>query len=112
MNRGVFRLGLALAMMALAFVLVHHLLAPPPGVTAANVRRLWPGMPVHEVEAFLGKPGLGVLDSGPGAVIWFGREGMVFVMFDERDMAQDILFVRDSKAEPGLLDRLRSWLGW
>src|SRR5947209_5536895 len=59
MSKRVFLCGLALAVVALAFLLTDHLLEQlcwEPGVTAASVRRIRPGMTVQEVEAMLGGP--------------------------------------------------------
>jgi hypothetical protein len=58
MSRLVFRLGVGIALVALAFVVTDHVLTPPftPGATEANVKRLRPGMTPEEVDAILGVP--------------------------------------------------------
>ncbi len=55
MNKHTFLSGVALVLVALAFLLTDWLLTPPPGVTEANVKRLRPGMTVEQIEAILGQ---------------------------------------------------------
>jgi hypothetical protein len=56
MPRGVYLLGVGLALVALALALTDWALCPRPGVTAENVQRIRLGMTVHQVELLLGRP--------------------------------------------------------
>jgi len=56
MSRQVYRLGVGLALAAGALLLTDWALAPPPGLTAANVRRVQAAMTVQQVERLLGRP--------------------------------------------------------
>jgi hypothetical protein len=62
-SRGVYLLGVGLALVALAFALTDALLWRP-GVTEANVRRIRPGMKRTEVEAVLGRQNGGTIIMG------------------------------------------------
>ena len=53
MSKRVYFFGLAIAAVALAFVLADQLFLEP-GVSASNVRRIRPGMTLAEVEEILG----------------------------------------------------------
>src|SRR5262245_64884631 len=55
MPRLTYHSGLALLLVAGAFLLADRLLAPPPGVTEANVERVRAGMSVGRVEAIFGR---------------------------------------------------------
>src|SRR5262245_36210653 len=94
MPRPTYLAGLALLLVAGALLLTEWLLAPAPGVTWENVRRLRPGMTGEEVERLLGGPprgtGCGMLVGspahyrtgdwgGPGWIVsvWFGEDGRV-----------------------------------
>jgi hypothetical protein len=55
MSKRVYFFGLAMSAVALAFVLAEQLFWEP-GVSAASVRRIRPGMTLAEVEAILGGP--------------------------------------------------------
>ncbi len=57
MPRLVYLTGLALLLLAGAFLLTDKLLWPP-GVTEANLLRIRVGMTLGEVEAILGEPGV------------------------------------------------------
>jgi hypothetical protein len=89
MNKHVFRMGMGIAIVALAFVgsdaLINALLWEP-GVTEANVRRVRPCMKPAEVEAILGKPAqLGAVTSTSGLSMtswkWKGVAGEVVITF-------------------------------
>ena len=117
-----FRVGLGVAVVAVAFAVTDAALGPRPGVTQANVRRLKPGMTQEEVRAVLGGPaewqlGLSLIQKGGGEAVykWTGAEGEAFVTFrfglrdDYSGTLTSVSFQRT--APPGLLDRLCSWLG-
>src|SRR5262249_30448538 len=73
--------GLALLLVAGAFLLTDHLLALPPGVTEANVRRIKPGMPLGRVQGILGR----AADWDPEphypsrSLFWFSSAGVIRV---------------------------------
>src|SRR5215470_1382865 len=74
MNRQVYLLGVALALLTGAFLLTNALLYPP-GVTEANFRRLRQGMTVGQVNALFGCPGnLGLDNSDPCLWHWQSEE--------------------------------------
>jgi hypothetical protein len=70
MSKQVYRLGIAVALVSLGFVVTNQLLTPPPGVTEVNVKRLRPGMTLDQIEAILGqrpeRQGFGVGSGGFG----------------------------------------------
>ena len=86
MPRGAFLLGLGLLLVAVAFVVTHHLLGPWPGVTDANVKRIKPGMTRGEVETLLDGPGTSVWSRRPPGradlLEWTGPDGVAQVQFD------------------------------
>src|SRR4051794_40501829 len=55
MSRGVYQLGVGMALVALAFVVTDWALSLRPGVTEANVKRVRPGMRLEEVRRLLGE---------------------------------------------------------
>jgi hypothetical protein len=126
MSRRVYLLGIALTLVALAFIVTDALLWEP-GVTAANARRIRVGMTFDEVDAILGpmlpdeRKAFEVSKAGPEGsklwmriISWCGPDGEVVVHFDKN---WRVAFVNplldDRPAErSGLLARLRAWLGW
>jgi hypothetical protein len=81
MPRLVYFTGLALILVAGAFLLTREL-TWQPGVTAGNVARIRKGMTMEEVEALMG----GKADRaeslwGVPAAVWDGRQGWVTVFF-------------------------------
>jgi hypothetical protein len=162
MSRGVYLLGVGMALVALAFVVTDALLWEP-GVTEANVRRIRVGMTMAEVEALLGGPPKVTANRNDFAgdrvtlmleCYWWGKTGTALVSV----LTQEGRYVRcfkrgkashrrfrahgmraptrhadfviqvgpaqvesgrvrsvqwnSAESRPGLLDRLRSWLGW
>jgi hypothetical protein len=124
MSRRVYLLGVGIVLVALAFVLTDALLWEP-GVTAANVRRVQPGMTLAEVKARLGEQtGFPVEVTGRHngqrwekwrpprlAYVWEGATGSAWVVMDTADRVE-ITSWQPSAPQPGPLDRLRAWLGW
>jgi hypothetical protein len=127
MSRRVYLLGVAIALVALAFAVTDAVLGPRPGATEANVTRIRNGMTRKEVEAILG--GKGSWGDRPGAPLmrdaswgipqthyhWVGANGYASVTFswsisDGKEQVLDACFVRT--ASPSPLQRLRAWLGW
>jgi hypothetical protein len=117
----VFRVGVAVAVVALALAATDAFLGMAPAPTEANSKRVKPGMKMHEVEAILGGPGrLGTLIGGGAGVqtcyYWVGSGGVVHVWFwcplsDEGPgIVVHVQFERT--ASPSPLERLRAWLGW
>ena len=128
MPRGVYLLGVGLALVALALAFTDWALSLQPGVTEANVRRIRAGMTSWQVEAILGEP-TEVMKGEEKApyhrrhemvafwpTIWFewyiGDGHSVVVIFRHGV----VHFVLDD-LEPGwtslpILSRLRTWLGW
>ena len=96
-----------------------------PGLTVEHARRIRPGMTLAEVNALLGKPpaphhGCYIdFEAGPA---WTGAEGAVCVLFGADGRArraywatqwgQGRRLVAPPQRTPGLLSRLRAWLGW
>ncbi len=133
MSKGVFLLGVGIAVVALAFAVTNEVLGPSPGVTEANARRIKPGMDRQQVEAILGGRGRWITSSSgwhgrrPGyssssAYEWTGPAGVATVTFDgdlqfedaglDRNgsgLVEEVTFVRSHGANP--LARLRAWLG-
>jgi hypothetical protein len=94
MPRGVYLLGGGLALVALGFALTDALLSGP-GVTAANARRILPGMSREQVERILGGPGdvEGSELDGPWSArvyAWRGPEGTAYVFIGYRRAAPGV----------------------
>jgi hypothetical protein len=116
-----------LALVALALVATDALLWQP-GVTEANVKRIREGMTVAEVNALLGDEPEIELGAGFGkSCRWWSEQGAAWVHFDENGRAEALVtFQRDAEPslqgrygrrprpapDPGLLPRLRAWVGW
>jgi hypothetical protein len=111
MSRRVFLLGVALALLALAFALTDWWLGLQPGVTEANVKRIRAGMTVQQVEAIFGGPRKFQTEPALGWY-WDGESGHAVVVFDGKDRVYSADFRPSPTARPGFLRRLRSWLGW
>jgi hypothetical protein len=80
--------GLALLLLAGAFLLTDHLLAPPPGVTEENARRIRPGMSRAWTERVLGPPADAVYCGGAlQFAYWRGPACRVWVRFEDGDRA-------------------------
>jgi hypothetical protein len=79
--RRVHLLGVGLALVALGLVFTDWMLTPPPGVTAANVERIWPGMTVEAVAVIFGREVPGGLPLGEAelCLAYRGGEGRAFV---------------------------------
>jgi hypothetical protein len=107
-----------LALVALGLAVTDWALSLGPGLTAANVRRIRPGMTLGEVEAILGRC---ISDSSGGRPSWLtirewrgplGR-GCIYFGPDDRVMETfDDTPVRIRPDNGGPLARLRAWLGW
>ncbi len=117
MSRGVFLLGLGVALVALGLALTDGALCLQPGATERNTLRIRKGMTLREVELILAGPPNSRYDipgkhPGWGVIIclWVGRAGGVAVWLDEHERVTDARWLRDRSA-PGLLDRIRAWLG-
>jgi hypothetical protein len=103
------------ALVALALLLTDWLLWEP-GLTEDNVRRLRPGMILAEVEALLGGPAADTFEMPADYQAYRlqrewreGGESVVVQFFaDGRVMAAS----GRGRPQPGILARLRAWLGW
>jgi hypothetical protein len=125
MSRGVFLLGVGIAVVALAFVVTDWMIGPTPGVTEANARRIKPGMTMSQVEAILGGPGGWYSSYSNGREYnsiyrWNGPGVAVEVdfacqfpsgqfPFGRPEVVAAVCFQRTAGPTP--LARLRSWLG-
>jgi hypothetical protein len=105
--------GLALVVGAL---LLTDRLLWEPGLNEENVNRLRPGMTLAEVEALLGGPAADTFEmpagypayrwrrewraGGAWAEVLFGADGRVMTAAGR------------GRSQPGILARLRAWLGW
>jgi hypothetical protein len=110
------------------------LLYPRSAITRANAEKIREGMTLAEVEAILGGPprddstGLLTGDNNPdgtGSTIWIWPAPMpnspalewvsdhvaVRVHFDDAGRAESVSRIPLCRAEEGLLDRFRRWLG-
>jgi hypothetical protein len=111
MSRQVYLAGLGLSLIGVAFAIVAPALAPAPGVTEANVRRIKLGMTLPEVEALLGPISWAdTVLSGEVPVRWDGKAGAsVVVIFSRGYGVTQVDFTPGPVDHP--LKRLRSWLG-
>ena len=106
--------------MALALAFTDWTLSLQPGVTDANARRIRVGMTLEEVEALLGGLGEAIANGSEWEVRgqtvqwwrWVGSTGVVRVIVDETGRVVEARWRPSGKAPPGLLARLRAWLGW
>ncbi len=125
MSSRVYLLGIAMVLVALAFVITDGVLGSGPGVTEANVRRIRVGMTLQEVEAILGGPGKGPVPGPNGwgtgfqrfefdsIYYWTGRGGTAVVYISIRGSTPTVYCAGFSRTEqPSPLARLRDWLGW
>ena len=124
MPRRVYLLGLGLALVALALAITDPVMGPSPGVTEANVRRIRVGMGMKEVAARLGGPGAPIWDgvavgsspatppAPPTGYLWCSDAGALLVWAGEDGRVQRASWMPSRQASPGLLQRLRAWLGW
>jgi hypothetical protein len=119
-----FLLILAVAVVLLAGAVLIFF-GPNPNITGESCEQIKPGMTQREVESILGCPagdyrknkghrfGITGLPPPPRGQLWFGREGMVVVIFDENGRVTHAGFIVADEPEPteSYLDRLRLWLG-
>jgi hypothetical protein len=110
MSRRVYLLGVGLALVALALAFTDWALTPPPGVTEANARRIRPGMTLDQVGDLLGGPGIDLGDYFGRLMVWGEQGATVQVRYDDQRLVVWAEF--KGATAPGLLSRLRSWLGW
>jgi hypothetical protein len=122
MSGRVYLLGIAVVLVALAFVVTNAAIAPRPGVTEANALRIRQGMTFEQVDTILGKPAWTEVGYYPPAwnynyweVRWCaGPGGTVTVGFVGRrnspPVVSSVTFTRTEQPSP--LARLRDWLGW
>jgi hypothetical protein len=113
MSRRLYRLGVGLALVALALGFTDWALSLRPGVTEANFRRIRPGMKVAEVEAILRARGGRIFD-GANVFLWGDDAGVVWVWTDDHGRVVSAKLSRWGRSveQSGLLTRLRAWLGW
>ncbi len=110
MSRGVFLLGIAIAVVAVAFAVTDWLIAALPGVTEANVRRIRAGMTQAEVERLLGRrrdfthPTLVPSDL---ELCWESRHGTAVVRFSRDGLVKGARFI----PQPASIHRLRLGTG-
>jgi hypothetical protein len=135
MSRRVYLLGVGLALVALALAFTDWMLSLQPGLTKANMRRIRVGMTLEEVKALLCDwPAMVGLEGHPS--FWADRvtqeelayagsqgNGRVVVDFADNETYRVQVLFREGRVvppvdwlgpedDPGLLARLRSWLGW
>ena len=101
-----------------AFLVTCAALEPAPGITAANVRRIRPGMTREEVEALLGGPhhsasweNMRAVWPSPWAGLWRGSDGCVTVVFDPPGRVRGAEFRPDPGRPPGPLNPFRKAIG-
>jgi hypothetical protein len=120
MSRGVFLLGVGVALVALGLSATDRALSLLPGITEANTRRICVGMTLFEVETKLGGPPTRRFRDGPNAgpyfldAIWEGKEGTCRVLFRQdtwhgTERATDVFYISKHN---GFIARLRTWFGW
>jgi hypothetical protein len=119
MSKRVYLLGVAIALVAAAFVTTDAVVGPRAGPTEANAKRVKPGMTLREVEAILGGRGRQVLAVYAGGAYamyeWSGSGGIVRVCLcgpmsdEEPHTVENVWFERT--AGPSLIERLRTFLG-
>jgi hypothetical protein len=118
MSRRVYLLGVGMALVALGLAFTDWALSLQPGVTKANVERIKPGMTLAEAEYLLGGPPRMAWYMGrsvrrpPFIGGWRGESGNALVWVDDSATVERVEWNRGRGAKPGLLARLRAWLGW
>jgi hypothetical protein len=129
MSRGVFLLGVGIALVAMAFALTDWMLGLRLGVSEANVRRIRLGMTFEEVEAILGQDfwlnrAGGTISWFQSEYLWFASDGVALVQFtssisDRRARVESAQFRRGRHHHPFQqlrqqrpLQRLRAGIGW
>jgi hypothetical protein len=118
MSKRVFLFGVGIALLGLGLAFTDRVLSLRPGVTEANYKRLRVGMTMAEVAAILGQPeprqpqvnSNGVRIEG-GLHVWRGQDGAYVLTFGRKRVGC-IAWQGPTRSSPGLLARLRSWLGW
>ena len=109
MPRGVYLLGVGLALVALALAFTDWALSLRYGVTEENFQRIREGMTLQEVESILGRAG----DQLPGwAYVWEGANWRILVGVGAEGRVTGKALLPQDEAPPNLLARLRAWLGW
>jgi hypothetical protein len=111
MPRTVFLIGVALCLVAVAFVVTCAVVGPAPGVTAANVRRVREGMTVAEVDARLGVAGVHLGDWAGRMAVWYGSNGQAVAWLDDDGKVVRVEFRPSQGPAPDTFDRLRKALG-
>jgi hypothetical protein len=117
MPRFVFFVGVAMAMVAAAFLVTDALLGPTPGPTEANARKVKAGMTLREAEIILGGPptqrvstvGKFASSVGTALLFWPGRQGGVLVSIRYDNEVVEAAWLAE-KAPPTLFQRVCSWL--
>ena len=117
-KRVYFWLG-GVALVVGALLLTDRLLWQP-GLTEDNVRSIRPGMTLAEVEALLGGPAAVTLDMHPVApdeergYRWLRRWKAEGAAVDVQFFADGCVMSAAGRGQPrpGILARVRSWLGW
>jgi hypothetical protein len=115
MPKGVYLLGVGLALVALALAVTDWALSLLPGVTEGNVRRIRRGVALREAEATFGRPAdrsFPVLQPGGMARLWHGAGGTAYVEFSTDRRVADARFYGHPLPVADPLARLRAWLGW
>ena len=122
MSRHVYRLGVGIALVALALAVTDEVIGLAPGVTEANVRRIHAGMSLEEASAIFGGRGhsFGCDVSrgriGPETWVWFGTDVIVVLRCDLAGKIEAVSWspipARWPGRQPSPLGRLRTWLGW
>jgi outer membrane protein assembly factor BamE (lipoprotein component of BamABCDE complex) len=117
MTRSVFFFGIAMAAVALAFVLTDSVLTKlTAGITEANVRRIRIGMSKLQVERILGEPGrygpffsLGLADD-PGREVgaWASHQLEVQVSFDRNGRVESAAY-SDRWGGVSVLSQNQTW---
>jgi hypothetical protein len=99
----VYFVGVALALIAAAFLLTDALFGPRPAATEMNVRRVLPGMSFPEVTTVLGPPARGSAPLRPGfaqTIAWGGEQGDVVITFGQDGKVSEKHFLSPPSAQP------------
>jgi hypothetical protein len=120
MSRRTYILCMIGAALVLATFWLTNRLLWQPGLTEENIRNSRPGMTLEEVEALLGGPAtweVDMRDEQGGAAMgyrWLRHWKVEGAVVDMQFFADGTVMFAGSRGrpQPGILARVRTWVGW